>query len=61
MVAYRLLREAECRCSYRVLGDEEPISHTVACVLSTRDRFGGGDISSIYGVLRVPGVDSSRG
>ena len=36
-----------------MLGDEEPASLTVVCVLSTRDRFGGGDISSVYGVSRV--------
>lgn len=36
-----------------MLGDEDPASLTVVCVLSTRDRFDGGDISSVYGVSRV--------
>lgn len=59
-----------------MLGDEDPASLTVVCVLSTRDRFDGGDISSVYGVSRVrdddvaasitsaedaPGADGSRG
>jgi hypothetical protein len=30
-----------------VLGDEESVSGTVVFVLSVRERFGGGDISSV--------------